>query len=94
MSIRTPLVRSSDRRKPSIKACSTITKKLIETIDRRKLLKGSISLGALTMLTGCSVTDQSAVQAALQAVSTFNDKVQGLLSGRIIWCLRTRRPMS
>ena len=53
--------------------------KLIATIDRRRLLRGSISLGALTMLTGCSVTDQSAVQAALQAVSSFNDKVQGLL---------------
>ena len=52
---------------------------LIKEIDRRKLLRGSISLGALTMLTGCSVTEQSAVQAALQAVSTLNDKVQGLL---------------
>lgn len=54
-------------------------KKLIATIDRRKLLKGTISLGALTMLTGCGVTDQSAVQAALQAVSGFNDKIQSLL---------------
>ena len=54
-------------------------KKLIETIDRRKLLRGAVSLGALTMLTGCNVTDQSAVQAALQAVSGLNDKIQALL---------------
>ncbi len=54
-------------------------KKLIASIDRRGLLKGTISLGALTMLTGCSVTDQGAVQAALQAVSGLNDKIQGLL---------------
>ena len=53
--------------------------KLIKSIDRRKLLGGAVSLGALTMLTGCSVTDQSAVQAALQAVSALNDKIQGLL---------------
>ena len=52
---------------------------LIKDIDRRKVLRGALSLGALTMLTGCSVTDQSAVQAALQAVSGFNDKIQGLL---------------
>ena len=52
---------------------------LIENIERRKLLRGAISLGALTMLTGCSVTDQSAVQAALQAVSSLNDKVQEFL---------------
>lgn len=52
---------------------------LIKDIDRRKVLRGALSLGALTMLTGCSVTDQGAVQAALQAVSGVNDKIQGLL---------------
>ena len=54
-------------------------KKLIEGIDRRSVLRGAISLGALTMLTGCKVTDQSAVQAALQAVSAMNDIFQSLL---------------
>ena len=54
-------------------------KKIIQSIDRRKLLRGSLSLGALAMLTGCTVTDQSAVQAALQAVSALNDKIQELL---------------
>ena len=51
-------------------------KKLIEELDRRKLLRGAVSLGALTMLTGCDVTNQNAVQALLRAVSSFNDKVQ------------------
>ena len=52
---------------------------LIEEIDRRKILRGAVSLGALTMLSGCNVTDRSAVQAVLQAVSSFNDRVQELM---------------
>jgi DMSO/TMAO reductase YedYZ molybdopterin-dependent catalytic subunit len=54
-------------------------KALLAEIDRRKLLRGSLSLGALTMLTGCSVTDHDAVQALLRAVSSFNDGVQQLI---------------
>jgi DMSO/TMAO reductase YedYZ molybdopterin-dependent catalytic subunit len=54
-------------------------KALLAEIDRRKLLRGSLSLGALTMLTGCSVTDRDAVQAVLKAVSSFNDGVQALI---------------
>jgi DMSO/TMAO reductase YedYZ molybdopterin-dependent catalytic subunit len=54
-------------------------KALLAEIDRRKLLRGSLSLGALTMLTGCSVTDRDAVQAVLKAVSSFNDHVQALI---------------
>ena len=42
-------------------------KALIEEIDRRKLLRGAVSLGALTMLTGCNVTHTDAVQSVLQA---------------------------
>ena len=54
-------------------------KALLAEIDRRKLLRGSLSLGALTMLTGCSVTDRDVVQAVLRAVSSFNDRVQALI---------------
>lgn len=53
--------------------------KLVADIDRRKLLRGGLSLGALTMLTGCDVTDQKSVQSALRMVSSFNDRVQQLL---------------
>ncbi len=52
---------------------------LIGEIDRRKILRGAVSLGALTMLTGCNVTDRGAVQAVLQTVSSFNDRVQELI---------------
>ena len=54
-------------------------RRLIEEIDRRKILRGAVSLGALTMLTGCNVTDRSAVQSVLRAVSEWNDLVQGFL---------------
>jgi DMSO/TMAO reductase YedYZ molybdopterin-dependent catalytic subunit len=52
---------------------------LIEQIDRRRILRGAVSLGALSMLTGCTVTDRDAVQGVLRWVSEFNDRVQGLL---------------
>jgi len=54
-------------------------KALMAEIGRRRILRGSLSLGALTMLTGCDVTSDSAVQSALRMVSTFNDRVQALL---------------
>ncbi|MBS0241461.1 MAG: molybdopterin-dependent oxidoreductase [Proteobacteria bacterium] len=59
----------------------TENRKLLAEIDRRKLLGGTISLGALTMLTGCNVSESDSVQKALRSVSSFNDGVQGLLFG-------------
>jgi DMSO/TMAO reductase YedYZ molybdopterin-dependent catalytic subunit len=52
---------------------------LVDKINRRNILKGAISLGALTMLTGCDVTEEKQVQSALRAVSTWNDHAQALL---------------
>ncbi len=54
-------------------------RKLVSDINRRGLLRGAVSLGALTMLTGCDVTEEDSVQKALRAVSTWNDGVQGLI---------------
>jgi hypothetical protein len=36
-------------------------------------------LGALTLLTGCDISDDDAAQAALARVSAWNDRVQGWL---------------
>jgi len=47
--------------------------------SRRAFLQRSLTLGGLSLLTGCSITDNSSVEAALMKVSQFNDKVQGLL---------------
>lgn len=54
-------------------------KKLIADIDRRKILRGSLSLGALTMLTGCDIGHDGSIQSALRAVSDFNDAVQAAI---------------
>ena len=51
-------------------------KALVEDINRRNLLRGAVSLGALSMLTGCDVSDTSAVRSMLLTVSAWNDRVQ------------------
>lgn len=51
-------------------------KPLIRQLQRRGVLRGGLSLGALTLLTGCDVTDDASVQAGLKAISAFNDRVQ------------------
>jgi DMSO/TMAO reductase YedYZ molybdopterin-dependent catalytic subunit len=48
----------------------------IERIERRVFLKRGLSLGALTLLSGCNVTDADSVQRVLNAMSRWNDRVQ------------------
>ena len=52
---------------------------LIRRLERRGLLRGGLSLGALTMLTGCDVKRPEAVEKALLAISSLNDGVQAWL---------------
>jgi len=47
--------------------------------SRRLFLKGALTLGGLTMLTGCSLTDSESVESFLMKVSRLNDRVQGWL---------------
>ena len=77
--IRTP---SSSIFRPAKKIDQSILqadRKPLMEIDRRKLLRGAISLGALNLLTGCNVSEQEQVQAALRSVSTWNDFAQSLI---------------
>ena len=46
---------------------------------RRRFLRGGLSLGALTLLTGCDIVDGVAAEKALRAMSRFNDAAQALL---------------
>jgi len=51
-------------------------RRLVEAIDRRGVLRGALSLGALAFLAGCDVTENDQVQTVLRAVSSWNDRVQ------------------
>ena len=48
-------------------------------LERRLFLRNGLSLGALTLLTGCDLTDGDAVDKVLWAMSRWNDKVQAFL---------------
>jgi DMSO/TMAO reductase YedYZ molybdopterin-dependent catalytic subunit len=54
----------------------TENRALVESVNRRNVLRGAVSLGALTMLTGCDVSEIDPVQKALRVVSAWNDRVQ------------------
>ncbi|MEA3027696.1 MAG: hypothetical protein QOF91_2981, partial [Alphaproteobacteria bacterium] len=53
--------------------------KLLPDPARRAFLRGGVSLGALTFLTGCNIIDSNAAESTLRAISRFNDRVQALL---------------
>jgi DMSO/TMAO reductase YedYZ molybdopterin-dependent catalytic subunit len=47
--------------------------------SRRLFLQRSLTLGGLSLLTGCAIVDENSIETALMKVSRFNDKVQGWL---------------
>lgn len=51
----------------------------IKQPSRRLFLQRSLTLGGLSLLTGCNVGDPSGIETALTAVSRMNDRVQGWL---------------
>lgn len=79
MSLRPP---SSSRFRPQKAINQSVlheNRRLLESIDRRKILRGGLSLGALTMLTGCDVTHTDSIQRILKAISSWNDRAQAAL---------------
>jgi DMSO/TMAO reductase YedYZ molybdopterin-dependent catalytic subunit len=55
---------------------------LVRDVERRMMLRGGLSLGMLTMLTGCDPESNKEIHAALLGISSFNDKVQQRLFSR------------
>ncbi|MFU1921688.1 molybdopterin-dependent oxidoreductase, partial [Klebsiella pneumoniae] len=51
-------------------------------LQRRLLLRGGLSLGALAMLSGCRLQDGDSVDKVLWAMSRWNDRVQAWLFSR------------
>ena len=54
-------------------------KRKIHSLERRIFLKQSLSLGALSMLAGCDITDHDQVQRVLWGMSEWNDRAQAWL---------------
>ena len=48
-------------------------------IERRLFLRQTLSLGALTLLTGCDISDHNSVQKVLKLMSQWNDRAQMFL---------------
>ena len=53
--------------------------KLMPDPSRRAFLRGGLSIGTLTLLTGCTVEDGYSAEAVLRRISAFNDGVQAWL---------------
>jgi DMSO/TMAO reductase YedYZ molybdopterin-dependent catalytic subunit len=53
--------------------------KLLPDPSRRRFLAGGASLGALTLLTGCDVSDSVSAEKLLVQMSKFNDAVQAAI---------------
>lgn len=49
------------------------------SLERRLFLKRGLSLGALSLLAGCELTDDESVQRVLWAMSRWNDRAQAWL---------------
>ena len=64
-----------DRNRPSLKGF----RPQLERVERRLFLKQGLSLGALTMLSGCTLKDEDTVDRVLWAMSRWNDRVQAAL---------------
>ncbi|MFY9327688.1 MAG: molybdopterin-binding protein [Georgfuchsia sp.] len=51
----------------------------IDAPARRVFMQRTLTLGGLSLLTGCTIVDEKSAEAALMKVSRFNDKVQAWL---------------
>src|SRR3979490_2175071 len=51
--------------------------KAMPDFTRRRFITAGASLGALTLLTGCDVSDRFSAEEMLKRISKFNDGVQG-----------------
>ena len=52
---------------------------LLASLERRLFLRRGLSLGALSLLAGCELTDDESVQQVLTAMSRWNDRAQAWL---------------
>ncbi|KRH78645.1 sulfoxide reductase catalytic subunit YedY precursor [Ferrovum sp. JA12] len=71
-----------DKKKIMLPNHQDIIKDVYKGLDlptRRLFGKNLLSLGAITLLTGCTLTNEDNIEQALEVMSRFNDRVQGWL---------------
>jgi DMSO/TMAO reductase YedYZ molybdopterin-dependent catalytic subunit len=61
---------------------NTVHRPALRRLERRLLLRNSLSVGALALLTGCNLEDDDATDRLLSALSRWNDRVQAALFSR------------
>ncbi len=64
------------KRKSMAESLDAFSAREIASIERRVFMKRGLSMGALTLLSGCDVTNAESVQRVLTAMSRWNDRVQ------------------
>ena len=64
------------KRKSMTASLEDFSAREIASIERRVFMKRGLSMGALTLLSGCDVTNPESVQRVLTAMSRWNDRVQ------------------
>jgi DMSO/TMAO reductase YedYZ molybdopterin-dependent catalytic subunit len=64
------------KRKTMARSLEDFSAREIASLERRVFLKRGLSMGALTLLSGCDVTNPESVQRVLTAMSRWNDRVQ------------------
>ena len=67
----------NDRQRPAVRPDEIRAD--LKKIDRRLFLRGGLSLGALSLLTGCDLSTNDSVDNALRAMLRFDDRVQAAL---------------
>ncbi len=64
------------KRKAMAASLEDFSSREVASLERRLFMKRGLSLGALTLLSGCDITNQESVQKVLWAMSRWNDRVQ------------------
>src|SRR5579859_1623827 len=74
-------MKSNDKRIITVDRASVLAdaRRELDMPSRRLFGKRMLTLGGLSLLTGCSVTDDDSVNKFLTAVSRLNDRAQALL---------------
>ena len=70
------LIRNADT---ILRDARTEVGRVVQQPARRTFLQRTLTLGGLSLLSGCSLVDEESIETALMAVSRFNDKTQGWL---------------